>query len=190
MGVTCQYGEMIPYTLTGMNVYDMRKHCPLEFFPLCYDFSHVTTFLNDKAVQEQLGVQKSWSSCNHLVNVLMLTDWMHNLQTLLPDMLADGISTLIYAGDVDFICNWLGNKKWTLKMEWPHKADFNAAEDKPYMLDGEKVGRLRSSNGFHFMQVYEAGHMVPMDQPAVAQQMVNEFLAGQLAVDAVQEVVV
>ena len=41
-----------------------------------------------------------------LVNVLFQQDWMHNYHTLLPEMLAGGIRVLIYAGDVDYICNW------------------------------------------------------------------------------------
>merc|ERR1719401_762997 len=108
-------------------------------------------------------------------------DWMKNYQVMLPDMLAAGIEVLIYAGDVDYICNWLGNKKWTLAMEWPHKADFNAAEDKAYTVDGKPAGRLRASNGFHFMQVFEAGHMVPMDQPEAALTMLNDFLSGKFS---------
>lgn len=35
---------------------------------LCYDFDHVTKFLNDKAVQKQLGVNKQWARCHgHVV---------------------------------------------------------------------------------------------------------------------------
>lgn len=107
---------------------------------------------------------------------------MHNYQTLIPDMLASGIRVLIYAGDVDYICNWLGNKHWTLAMEWAHKDDFNKAEDKPYTLPGanDVAGRLRTSNDFSFMQVYQAGHMVPMDKPQVALDMLDGFLTNTL----------
>ena len=30
-------------------------------------------------------------------------------------------------------------------------------------------------------KVFQAGHMVPMDQPAVALQMLNDFIQGSLA---------
>ena len=32
----------------------------------------------------------------------------------IPELLANGVKVLIYAGDCDFICNWIGNKAWTL----------------------------------------------------------------------------
>jgi len=175
----CNYGELIPYELTGYNPYDMRIKCQKR--PLCYDFSSVETFLNAKDTQTQLGVKKKWASCNRIVNVAFQHDWMKNYHVKIPDMLADGIKVLIYAGDVDYICNWLGNKKWTLAMEWPHRSEFNAAKDAPYSVDGKQVGRLRASNGFHFMQVYQAGHMVPMDQPAVALSMLNDFIGGAMS---------
>lgn len=180
---TCNYGELVPYQLTGMNVYDMRIKC--EKPPLCYDFSAVESFLNSAETQKQLGVTKKWESCNMAVNAAMQGDYMKNYHTLLPPMLADGIKVLIYAGDVDYICNWLGNKKWTLALEWPHKADFNAAADVAYMVGGKEAGRLRTSNGFHFMQVYQAGHMVPMDQPAAASQMLNDFISGNMSSSSV-----
>jgi len=175
----CNYGELIPYQLTGHNPYDMRIKC--EKPPLCYDFGSVETFLNDKTTQEQLGVNKKWGSCNRIVNLAFQHDWMKNFHTKLPDLLGAGLQVLIYAGDVDYICNWLGNKKWALGLEWPHKAEFNAAGDKSYEVEGKAAGRLRSANGFHFMQVFQAGHMVPMDQPAVALQMLNDFIQGKFA---------
>ena len=44
------------------------------------------------------------------------------------------MQVLIYAGDVDYICNWLGNKKWVKALEWGGKEGFNAAEDEPWTL--------------------------------------------------------
>lgn len=175
---TCNYGELIPYQLTGYNPYDMRIKC--EVPPLCYDMSSADKFFNSPETQKQLGVNKKWSSCNRLVNMAFQGDWMKNYHTLLPDMLADGVQGLVYAGDVDYICNWLGNKKWTLAMEWPHKGDFNAAVDKDFTVSGKVAGKVRAASNFHFMQVYQAGHMVPRDQPEAALQMLNDFLDGKL----------
>eukprot|EP00405_Crypthecodinium_cohnii_P020064 CAMPEP_0206481266 /NCGR_PEP_ID=MMETSP0324_2-20121206/38034_1 /ASSEMBLY_ACC=CAM_ASM_000836 /TAXON_ID=2866 /ORGANISM="Crypthecodinium cohnii, Strain Seligo" /LENGTH=481 /DNA_ID=CAMNT_0053958705 /DNA_START=58 /DNA_END=1503 /DNA_ORIENTATION=+ len=179
----CNVMSEIPYELTGRNPYDMRIPC--EHGRLCYDFDMIQTFLNTASVKEQLGVSKGWGSCNMAVNMLFVQagDWMRNYHTLIPDMLADGIKALIYAGDVDYICNWLGNMKWTQKLEWAHKDDFNAAPNKDYKLNGkgDTVAKLRSSNGFSFMQVFNAGHMVPMDQPEVALQMVKDFTLGDLS---------
>lgn len=77
--------------------------------------------------------------------------------------------------DVDFICNYLGNRAWTLGLDWDHKQDFLSADDHDW--NGGK-GLARSSNGFTFLQVYDAGHMVPADQPEVALDMITTFLTG------------
>jgi len=183
--LTCNVGENMPYQSTGYNPYDMRIKC--EKPPLCYDFSHVTTYLNTPDVQKAIGATKSWSSCNMAVNKAFQNDFMKNYHTKIPDLLKSGIRVLIYAGDVDFICNWLGNKKWTLALEWSGKEAFNAAEDKPYMsTDGNtQYGRVRTAQGFSFMQVYQAGHMVPMNQPEAASQMLNDFIGGKGAAQVV-----
>merc|ERR1719221_2358388 len=178
--IKCNVAETTPYRLTGYNPYDMRIKCAVP--PLCYDFSNVETFLNTADVQKAIGATKKWASCNMGVNQAFQRDFMKNYHTKIPDLLKDGIRVMIYAGDVDFICNWLGNKHWTLALEWPHKADFNAAEDKSYMLkDGKtQMGRVRQAAGFSFVQVFQAGHMVPLDQPEAALTMLNDFLGDKL----------
>lgn len=183
----CNNAFIGPYQQTGMNVYDQRIKCKVP--GLCYDFSGATAWLNSADVQKALGVSKKWESCNYAVNAQFGGDWMQRYDTKIPDMLASGIRVLIYAGDCDFICNWLGNKHWTLKLDWPHNAEFNKAEDKAYMVNNKEAGKFRTANGFSFMQVYQAGHMVPMDQPEVAVQMLNEFITNTLDADAGQVVV-
>lgn len=109
------------------------------------------------------------------INLKFHTDWMKDFSPFVADLLNGGIHVLIYAGDVDFICNYLGNKAWTLGLEWSHKAEFNAAEEHEW---GEGAGLARTANGFTFMQVYDAGHMVPSDQPKVALDMIQNFVLG------------
>lgn len=48
---------------------------------------------------------------------------MQHFQVLIPDMLAGGVRVMIYAGDMDFICNYKGNKAWTLALDWPYHGE-------------------------------------------------------------------
>lgn len=138
-------------------------------------------FFNDPDVQKQLGVSEEWASCNMMVNKMFMADWMHGFHRPISEMLDDGVEVLIYAGDVDYICNWLGNKAWVLDLEWEGKNGFNKAADADWAgPDGKSAGRLRKHNNFSFLQIYRAGHMVPMDQPAAALQMLNGFIQGKL----------
>ncbi len=66
----------------------------------------------------------------------------------------------------------MGNKAWTQALRWSGHKDFNAAEDRPWGTAGE----VRSAGPLTFLRVYEAGHMVPMDQPQVALDMINTFM--------------
>jgi len=182
----CNLAFQAPYQATGMNPYDQRIKCAVP--PLCYDMSNDVKFLNDPEVQKQLGVDKTFASCNMLVNKLFMADFMRNYHQLIPPMLEGGIEVLIYAGDQDFICNWLGNSKWTLALDWAHKPEFNQASTAPFVVtgkelgdkDGKEVGELRSFANFHFLRVYQAGHMVPLDQPEAALGMLNALMDGKI----------
>lgn len=176
----CNILTELPIEATDRNPYDVRIACEKQ--PLCYDFDDATNYLNQADVQEQLGVSGKWGSCNRQVQILFTAagDYLVNFHTLIPELLEDGIEALIYSGEMDYLCNWCGNKAWATKLEWSGKDSFNKANDDDYQVGGEVAGRLRSANGFHFMQVYDAGHLVPMDKPHVALDMVNKFISGTL----------
>lgn len=185
--LVCNFGEIMPFNASGYNPYDVREKCKKP--PLCYDFSAIDKFLNDAKVQAQLGVKSKWEECSKPVNLQFNGDFMRRYDNLLPPLLAKNIKILIYAGDADFICNWIGNKHWAMAMEWPGKDAFQKAEDKPVTLGGKEVGKQRSANGFSYLQVYGAGHMVPKDRPEVALQMINSFIAPSSS-EEVQETLI
>ena len=43
---------------------------------------------------------------------------------------------MLYVGDLDFICNWLGNKAWALKLDW--KGVISAGETGHDAFNGTK----------------------------------------------------
>lgn len=110
----CNAGLTSPYQMTGLNPYDIRKTCDVP--PLCYDFGPMKRFLNSKTTKQALHVDAehshSWETCNFGINAKFHTDWMKDFSGEIADLLNDGIPALIYAGDVDFICNYLGNRKF------------------------------------------------------------------------------
>jgi cathepsin A (carboxypeptidase C) len=176
----CNNGQLGPYEMSGLNPYDVREPCKVK--PLCYDFTAPTDWLNLPATREALGVTSksaNWASCNMQVNQQFSSDWMKSQQYTIPPLLAADVRVLIYAGDADFICNWMGNKAWTLDLAWPGKSAFNAAEDHDWNVDGKKAGTARHAQGLTFLQVNNAGHMVPMDQPENSLSMIETFMSGK-----------
>jgi len=156
---------------------DIRKECGDS--PLCYDFSRVETFLNLQSTKDALHVSSDssqWESCNTAINMHFGADWMQNYAPFVADLLNDGIPVLIYAGDCDFICNYLGNRAWAQALDWDHKKDFSAAKDHEW----EGGGMAKTANGFTFLQVYNAGHMVPRDQSDFALKMITHFMSGEV----------
>ncbi|MCJ1369323.1 hypothetical protein MMC20_000533 [Loxospora ochrophaea] len=180
--IYCNNAILAPYQRTGQNPYDVRTKC--EGGDLCYtQLGDITKWLNKPEVIKSLGAEvESYDSCNFDINrnFLFNGDWMQPFHRLVPGIL-EQIPVLIYAGDADFICNWLGNHAWTEALEWPGQKSFNKAEMTDLNLgsDGSKYGEVKSSGNFTFMRVHAAGHMVPLDQPEASLDFLNRWIGGE-----------
>ncbi|GLU11878.1 hypothetical protein SLE2022_285980 [Rubroshorea leprosula] len=164
----------------NINYYDIRKKCE---GPLCYDLSAIEIFLNEKSVKEALGVGNiTFVSCSTDVYDRMEGDWMKNLAVGIPELLEDGIRVLLYEGEYDLICNWLGNYRWVNALNWSGQKDFLAAPMVPFVVDRKEAGKLKTHGPLSFLKVHNAGHMVPMDQPKNSLQMLKRWIKGKLAV--------
>jgi len=158
-----------------INVYDVTIPCEVE--PLCYDFSDADTYLNSAEVKNGLGAKSDveWVDCNQEVHLLFLDDWVGNFAVDIPVVLAANISVLVYSGTNDFICNYIGGSRWISAMDWPGKDAYNKADEVEWKVGGQVAGLSKSAGGLTFLQVFNAGHMVPMNQPVNALAMVQQF---------------
>ena len=165
---TLEFCSVLSDTIIGnplhpkFNVYDIREPCTNP--PLCYDFSQSDTFLNDVSVQQALGVNKKWVECDEMVHTYLLGDWMTNLVFKVGSILDNtDVEVLVYSGDKDWICNWRGGEAWTNAMHWKSHAEFNQQNMEGWSVDSQPAGEMRQYGNLHFLRVFEAGHMVPMD---------------------------
>jgi cathepsin A (carboxypeptidase C) len=181
----CNSAMIGPYQQTGYNPYDIRTKCE-DNSNLCYSaLGYISEWLNRREVMEALGVEVgSYESCNTDINrdFLFHGDWMFPMYRLVPELLKK-IPVLIYAGDADFICNWLGNRAWVNALEWEGQDGFSKADTKGLKIAGDKeskdYGNVKSSGNFTFMQIYKAGHMTPLDQPEASIDFLNRWLSGE-----------
>ncbi|GAM87420.1 hypothetical protein ANO11243_054440 [Dothideomycetidae sp. 11243] len=179
--IYCNNAIIGPYQRTGQNVYDVRKKCKGD---LCYEeVGWVSEYLNRQDVMKAVGAEVSkFDSCNFDINrnFLFAGDWMQPFHRLVPNILAQ-IPVLIYAGDTDFICNWLGNLAWTNALEWPGQKSYQKAplEDFKTLDKHHDIGSVKSSGNFTFIKVHAGGHMVPYDQPEGSLEMLNRWLGGE-----------
>ncbi|KAJ1344930.1 hypothetical protein BSLG_000445 [Batrachochytrium salamandrivorans] len=181
----CNSALIQPFQTSGKNIYDIRKDCDSSN-PLCYSIlNDIESWLNLPEIQEELGVDVVYQGCNREINMnfLMAGDWMQPYVEYIAPLLEDDVAIMIYAGDADYICNWIGNKAWTMALEWSGQEEFESAEDKPWISEvtGKAAGEYRYYENFSFVRVYEAGHMVPYDQPEHSLEMINYFMKTTLA---------
>lgn len=181
--IVSSYGLVQPYLKTGLNVYDIRSECEDSAGGLCYKgMDYVVDYLNDPAVQAALGAEATdFSACG---NGPVGTDFGYSGDGAKPfhhdvaALLDSGIPVLIYAGDKDFICNWVGQTLWLDELIWAGQTEYLAAKTTQWDVEGSLAGEGKSAQGLTFLRVYDAGHMVPYNQPQAALAMLNTWLAG------------
>ncbi|CAK9116060.1 unnamed protein product [Durusdinium trenchii] len=183
---SCTTLELIPEVSSGRNPYDLRKVCTESSAINCYDFTLEKEYLNDVEVKRALGVseQLKWKVCNLVIDVdfAISGDWLSDSSHVVDRLLDRGVPVLAYSGDTDLMVDWLGTKNWMAGLSWSkahHWAEAAEAAEQPLRTgpNSSVAGRVRSAGGLTFVQIFNAGHMVPRDQPEAALAMVREFIS-------------
>lgn len=157
------------------NPYDIREKCQVP--PLCYNFSLINDWLALETVQAALGTKgKKWEQCSRDVHLALLNDWELDLSQNVSYLIDNNYEVLVYSGDKDFICNWRGGEAWTNNVQWAHQAQFENMNYTVWNEGSNAFGEYKTIDNFTFLRVYNAGHMVPMNQPQAALAIFNKFI--------------
>ncbi|DAA77173.1 TPA_exp: Serine carboxypeptidase [Trichophyton benhamiae CBS 112371] len=179
----CKDALVRPYSRTGQSIYDIRGRCE-DPKDLCYPIlGWIAKYLNQRHVQKAIGAEVShFKGCsNHISSQFFAHgDYNQPFHRKIPGILKD-VNVLVYAGDADYICNWLGVKEWTEALQWPGRHIFRRKNLSVVYHSVNKwpLGRVKYHNGLAFLQVFKAGHRVPYDQPENALDFFNRWLAGE-----------
>lgn len=156
--------------------YDIRELSP-DPFP--YEF--YVDYLNTPKVQAAIGAYVNFSEFSSTVGAAFgATGDDGREEGTVEDvrkLLQQNVTVMLYFGDADYNCNWLGGEVVAGEVGQP---GFDAAGYTDISTsDGVTHGQVKQSGGFSFVRIYESGHEVPFYQPLVSLKIFERALAGK-----------
>jgi carboxypeptidase D len=176
----------------GANQYDARDAVrSSRFFPPGHE--GVEAYMNQADVRAALHVdaqsQRFRECADPPYDALQHQDGLGvapSLRRLLDAAAHKRPRLLFYNGQTDLICNHVGVDRSLRALDWAGKADFARAEARPWLRSGHVAGFLKRARNLALLAVKDSGHMVPMDQPAAALDMIAAFI-GDAPFDGADE---
>ncbi|CAN3371952.1 hypothetical protein DIURU_002536 [Diutina rugosa] len=159
-----------------INVYDYTLRdspgsCGMRW-PL--ELKYVTPFLRRDDVIEALHVTDAhdWKECkggqlSRQLNTRNSKPAVH----LLPEI-AKEIPLVLFNGNLDIICNYLGQESFLNKLTWDNQRGFDEGHQDWYH-NGDVHGYMKSRSNISSLVIYNASHMVPYDKPEVSRAVID-----------------
>lgn len=169
--------EALLGTYAQRSEYDIR-----ELVPDPFPYGYWREYLNSAKVQQALGAFVNYTSAggSTVGSAFGNTgdDDRESGTVAASRFLADeGVYTVHFAGDADYICNWLGVEAVVDDIDAPgyHSAGFVNISTSDALVHGQ----VKQSDNVAFVRIYESGHEVPFYQPLVALEMFERVINGQ-----------
>uniref|UniRef100_A0A0X3PNX8 Carboxypeptidase n=1 Tax=Schistocephalus solidus TaxID=70667 RepID=A0A0X3PNX8_SCHSO len=150
----------------------------------CSDDRDITDYLNDEDVRAALHIPFSvpaWESCSSNVSQSYKRVYQDLTKQYLG-LLERKIRVLIYNGDVDMACNFLGDEWFVdalgLPLIRPRVAWYYDSTDGTRQVGGfTKTFRMDpTATDCTYLTVRGSGHMVPQDKPAQGLTLFRDFI--------------
>ncbi|KAH9974756.1 serine carboxypeptidase [Lactifluus volemus] len=143
-------------------------------------------FLNDPAVTSKIGSHRTWNITDMSVykKFAETGDWMRTSRPNLEKVINEGVRTIIYDGDADFILNFDGVEAMVASLDTKLSSLFKEQEFANFTVNGSPAGLYKNAGTFSYLRVFGAGHQVPayewQDVPrgAAALQMFTQIMSG------------
>ncbi|XP_068171200.1 lysosomal protective protein [Antennarius striatus] len=154
---------------------------PLYLDPPCTNSTPSRTYLNDVVVRSALHISPKaldWVICSSEVNLNYGRLYLDVRKQYLKLLSALKYRVLVYNGDVDMACNFMGDEWFVESLQQQVEV-----QRRPWTYedsDGRQVGGfVKEFDNIAFLTVKGSGHMVPTDKPVAAFAMFTRFIKRQ-----------
>jgi len=169
-------GDFYPYPTYFFNITGSNEYFNL-LNPI-YPPNPYGEFLNLEATRNAIHVGNyPYFDYNSTTERHLIEDWMRSIGPLLPTLL-ENYKVLMYNGQLDIILGPAMAEKFIRTIPWSGSSKYEKAERKIWFADSTLAGYVREVGEFRQVVVLAAGHMVPLDQPKSAYDMIHRFVRG------------
>ncbi|KAG8900039.1 Cell death protease [Tulasnella sp. 403] len=191
-GVMSTVTEGLIKTVNGkqvcLNVYDVRLS---DDYPACGmnwppDLAGVTDYLRRSDVVNALHATdkaEAWTECQGQVFSSFNAKKSASSVTLLPSIL-EKIPVMLFAGDQDYICNYMGIENIISGLDWNSGTGLGDSPVLPWKVNGTDAGTWVTSRNLTYVKVFGASHMVGFDVPVISQDMIYRFMGLDIGLNA------
>jgi carboxypeptidase D len=163
-----------------LNIYDVRLKdeipaCGMNWPP---DLRNVTSYLRRPDVVGALHAQaksEAWVECHPRVNTQMRRINAPSSVTVLPRLL-ERIPVMLFAGDQDLICNYVGQESLIQSLTWNGGTGLGEVETQTWTVDDIPAGTWVSSRTLTYVKIFNASHMAGYDQAHATHDMILRFM--------------
>ncbi|KAK0671725.1 putative carboxypeptidase S1 [Cercophora samala] len=97
----------------------------------------------------------------------------------LSEVAQSGVRVLLWAGDADYLCNWMGNLAVANAIDYSGQLDFVKRGVSAYEVNGTSFGEFKTVENLSWLRVYNAGHLVSSNQPQAALQAFRQTMENR-----------
>ncbi|XP_066568575.1 lysosomal protective protein-like, partial [Amia ocellicauda] len=159
--------------------YNFNFQAPVEASipgaPRCINATAMYYWLNSPDVRTALHIPsfvQSWELCSSTVSSLYQRTY-HDMTSFYQYLLQKDLQLLVYNGDVDMACNFIGGKWFVESLNQQPISQY-----KPWYYNDQIAGYVEQYQKITFLTVMGSGHMVPQYKPGPALQMFQNFLSN------------
>mmetsp|Transcript_8947 Transcript_8947/g.11174 ORF Transcript_8947/g.11174 Transcript_8947/m.11174 type:complete len:684 (-) Transcript_8947:8490-10541(-) len=159
--------NMYDYTLK-----DSYPSCGMNWPP---DLANITPFLREQSVMNDLNLinHKEWNECSGKVGRYFKAKNSKPSIHLFPSILEE-IPVVLFNGNRDIICNYIGTEEFIKKLTWNGQTGFSEDVDAmDWIYDEKKAGYIKTERNLTFVNIFDASHMVPFDKPEISRSLID-----------------
>ncbi|KAK4663742.1 hypothetical protein QC763_611100 [Podospora pseudopauciseta] len=164
--------------LQRFDLYDVRRVDTWTGIPGT-DMYH--EYLARSDVKDAIGAQRDYTECSDVAWGLFDStgDPSRSFLGELSEVVQSGVRVLLWAGDADYLCNWMGNLAVANAIDYSGQLDFVKRGMSAYQVNGTSFGEFKTVENLSWLRVYSAGHLVSSDQPRAALQAFRQTMENR-----------
>ena len=168
-----QTQDLIIQLTDQVNPYNIQQH----HAPNCNRPS--TNALMNTQIRQKLQIIPNdvvWDQHRWDVFESLSGEFMKPAISTVGQLLSTGIKVAIFQGEFDLVCDTPGTMAWIDKLPWYGVSQFKGAPQTDLTANGVSRGYVKRFENLVYYFIRNAGHMVPVDDPDAALEMLREIV--------------